>query len=427
MTLFSAPEWPERPLDFDGPLRLEAQLQLDDGVIDWDGVHDAPLDGIDGQAALSVRWTPELSLETVAQVGHNALRGYVAFDVLDMAGDAQAELVVAVDPIDCQSALDALPRSLLGPYRRARTLGHITPWLQIKVPVRKPVGAKLRFEGFLGRCEVTRLNADREAWPEVRILDRIADDPSTTKIDDVGWLYSSFVMDVREGTSKPVKIGPGLDSYVPITSLPTYVGAAAFLSEEMEFYNNGAISAGLILRGLRLNLQKRRFVYGGSTVTQQLVKNLFLSRNKTLVRKFREGLVAGRIADAVSKDRVLELYLNCIEFGPNVYGIGPAAKYYFGKDARELSPKEAVFLAMLKPAPYQGRIMMRRGYSANYPWWKDRYALLMNRLVDKGFLSPEEAEAELPYQLYWERGKYLGSKTALRDPWGDEIEEIDRP
>ena len=100
------------------------------------------------------------------------------------------------------------------------------------------------------------------------------------------------------------------------------MGAAAYLTEEIMFPQNRAIDPGLIRRALRMNLKQKRFVYGGSTVTQQLVKNLFLTRRKTLARKDQEILIAKRIPQTVSRDRVLALYLNCIEFGKDLFGIG---------------------------------------------------------------------------------------------------------
>ena len=111
---------------------------------------------------------------------------------------------------------------------------------------------------------------------------------------------------------------------------------------------------GLIQRAVRLDITHGRYVYGGSTITQQLVKNLLLDRRKTLLRKFHELLLADRIHQQVSKDRTLELYLNVIEFGPQVFGIGHAARYYFQKPPSDLSIHEAIFLAMLKPSPSLG-------------------------------------------------------------------------
>ena len=105
---------------------------------------------------------------------------------------------------------------------------------------------------------------------------------------------------------------------------------------------------------------------------------------------------------------MLELYLNCIEFGPNVYGVGRAAWYYFGKDARTLTPREAVFLAMLKPSPRAGAWMKRRGHTPTGSWWRGRAEEVFRRLVVHGYLSPAQAEAERPFhELRWEDGRYL--------------------
>src|SRR5699024_8910844 len=122
-------------------------------------------------------------------------------------------------------------------------------------------------------------------------------------------------------TKEDIFVGPGTDAYAQIDTLPPYLPALMYLSEEIDFYTNHAVSIGLINRGIRHSLPRKRFAYGGSTVTQQLVKNLFFSRTKILTRKFQEAIVAWAMTDALSKDRILELYLNCIEFGPNLYGI----------------------------------------------------------------------------------------------------------
>jgi membrane peptidoglycan carboxypeptidase len=91
-----------------------------------------------------------------------------------------------------------------------------------------------------------------------------------------------------------------------------------------------------------------------------------------------------------------------------VYGVGPAAAHYFDKDARDLTPKEAVFIAILKPAPWYGDRFRRRGHTPTKHWWFHRIGEIMERLVDKGYLTPEQAEAEKPYVLYWdEDGTYM--------------------
>ena len=215
-------------------------------------------------------------------------------------------------------------------------------------------------------------------------------------------------MRVREGVrdGAEVYVGPGTRGYVPLNELPSYVPGAMYLTEEMGFWRGGAISPGLIRKAIGINLDAGRIVYGGSTITQQLVKNLFLSREKTFVRKLREAIIAGRIIDRVPKNRVLELYLNCIEFGPNIYGISAAARYYFQKNPRSLSPTESVFLAMLKTSPWRGPKIRRRGRTPSYPWWEQRNTEIFQRLLERGLISAPEARRAPPYQLRWERGVY---------------------
>ena len=231
-------------------------------------------------------------------------------------------------------------------------------------------------------------------------------------LSDVGWLNEPFSFEVDTALSggARLRVGPGEPSaFVPLKELPGYVGGAMYLTEEMGFWTGGAVSLPLIERAVNTNLKGGRFVYGGSTVTQQLVKNLFLSRDKVLTRKLQEALITARVLDAVSKERLLELYLNCIEFAPGVWGVQAAARHYFQKDARALSPREAAFLAMLKVAPSQGRAIVQRGRSPSYEWWQRRSVEVFERLVDKGLLTARQAAGHAPFELRWERGRYLGS------------------
>ncbi len=375
------------------------------GALDWQGEieHPAlaskPLDGLDLGLSGLVEWDPSAlrAMGSSLRSAGLALQLDLSVEALDGAPVVSAHL--SGPKTDCQVAFDALPKALAGPYAGAVLQGTMEPNVRFWWPTAKTATLDLKIRGLERPCVPKALKATEEAWPPIAATVRGR--------DDVGWLNGHWIMNVREGATRAVKIGPGLASYVPIAQLPGYVGGAAYLTEEIDFFRGWAINRGLIRRALRLNLEGKRFIYGGSTVTQQLVKNLFLSREKTLARKFREVLIAKRVAAGVSRERVLELYLNCIEFAPNVFGIGPAAKHYFQKDARALSPAEAVFLAMLKPAPYQGAWMKRRGHTPDMPWWGSRTEEIMERLVTHGYLSRAQAEAARPYRLEWDsKGRY---------------------
>lgn len=425
-----------------GELRAMVEASWRGGVIDLHGLADAPVAGIEGTTSMELRLSPKLGMIKLdngrAQTG--VLTGRYSASLMDWPWRTVARFEAALEEADCQAMVDAVPRALLGPYSNVQLLGRAAPTLKFVYPLNDPYKTELEVggmfekspQGWSYKCGVARLNAAPEAHPELvrgesprpsmptQIMTPLRDGGETylantrpTVHDDVHWLNSSFVKRVHEGVDRgaEVLVGPGVEGYVPISELPRHVSAAMYLSEEIAFYGNRGISMGLILKALKLDLDRGRFVYGGSTVTQQLVKNMFLTRNKTLARKLQEALIAFRIDEVVPKARVLELYLNCIEFGPNVYGIGPAAKYYFNKDARQLTPLESIFLAGLKPSPRYGAVVKKRGkVSLTDPHYSKRTETIFMRMVDYGIVSIEEALSARPYDIRWSAdGVYEGS------------------
>ncbi len=389
----------------DLPFVAVVDLTVDDGRLEAPAVAEDPLVDVSaGLAALVTRTPDRLAVEDARLTLGDGVAGTLDLTVTGLPDAPFVDLDARLDEADCQAVVDALPRALLGPYDRVAVDGRMAPYLDITVPLADPDALTLDLKGLRVGCRVTALNTRPAGWPPVTVGGERPD------LTDVAWLNQPFVRTVTEGTTgrRAVTVGPGSGRYVPLGGLPAYVGAAMFLSEEIDFYETHAINRGLVWRALRTNLAGRRFVYGGSGVAQQLVKNLFLTREKTLARKLQEVLVADRMGHAVGKDRVLELYLNCIEFGPDLYGIGPAARYYFEKPASALDPVEAVFLAMLKPAPYQGPWMKSRGRMFGGTWWADRMETLMARLVEYGYLTPAQADAARPYEVRWEDGRYIG-------------------
>ncbi len=401
----------------------ELSVHWTQGVVDLVGLSDEPLTGIEFSTKATFRLNSKMDhLEVVS--GHldwGAIdveyRGYLE----DMSMDSTVFVRAEMSEIECQRAFRSLPAGMLGPYRNIEFEGKWAPSFEFFLPVWHPRALRLELDGYEDLCEPTDLKVPKSMRPEfveVRATAPTgphrfagADGFTGPILSDVFWLNRPFVKRVIEGVSSEeveVSVGPGLPTYVPLEALPPWVGGAAYLSEEILFYTGDGISLGLIKKALRLNLEKGRFVYGGSTVTQQLVKNLFLTRDKTLSRKLQEALISWRITDQISKDRVLELYLNCIEFGPDIYGIGPAAQYYFQKNARDLSPLEAVFLAMLKPNPLYGARVIQRRKTPEGGWWSNRMDEMFQRLVDRGLIRPEDVEAQKPYVLEWdEQGRYV--------------------
>ena len=175
---------------------------------------------------------------------------------------------------------------------------------------------------------------------------------------------------------------------VPIASLPAHVKLAVLAAEDAGFYEHQGLNYWGIARAMLVNLRSRGARQGGSTITQQVVKNLLLSsRERTLSRKIREALLSRRLEQDLGKDEILELYVNNIYFGRGRYGIEEAARDDFGKSARDLTIAQAALIA--------GRIANPRDYGprANMTLALARRAYVLGQMHEKGFLSDAQWEA----------------------------------
>jgi hypothetical protein len=146
-------------------------------------------------------------------------------------------------------------------------------------------------------------------------------------------------------------IGPGTKDWVSISSLPPHIGKAFITLEDPGFLSHRGIIPQALENSFKDNLKLGRFFRGGSTITMQLAKNLWLKRSKTIGRKAEEALLTTALESCLTKSQILELYINAVEMGPNLYGIGAASKHYFHKEAADLEPEEAFYLAAILPHP----------------------------------------------------------------------------
>ncbi|WP_374251024.1 penicillin-binding protein 1A [Xanthobacter sp.] len=178
--------------------------------------------------------------------------------------------------------------------------------------------------------------------------------------------------------------------YIPIQSVPRLVIEAFLSAEDKNFYEHGGIDPTGIFRAALTaaqNYGKNVRAQGASTITQQVAKNFLLTNERSLDRKIKEALLALRIERAYSKDRILELYLNEIYLGMGAYGIAAAALVYFDKSVDELNVQEAAYLAALPKAPSNYNPFRERSRAT------DRRNWVIDRMVENGFVSPQEGEA----------------------------------
>jgi monofunctional biosynthetic peptidoglycan transglycosylase len=138
---------------------------------------------------------------------------------------------------------------------------------------------------------------------------------------------------------------------VPLSRISPNLRRAVVAAEDARFYEHGGVDWEAVRGALEKDFKKRRLQAGASTITQQLAKNLFLSPERTPWRKLREWSIARRLESNLPKQRILELYLNVVEFGRRTYGAEAAARHYFAKSAADLTPIEAATLAAVIPSP----------------------------------------------------------------------------
>jgi len=146
-------------------------------------------------------------------------------------------------------------------------------------------------------------------------------------------------------------VGVRNPSWVSVSRVSPHVIDAVVTAEDDAFFQHDGFDFAELKNSIKADLKKKRFARGASTITMQVARNLYLTKEKTLSRKLKETYLTYRLEKTLAKNRILELYLNVAEWGPGIYGIGQASEYYFGKGPSELNLNEAALLAVILPNP----------------------------------------------------------------------------
>ncbi|MCB9667150.1 MAG: transglycosylase domain-containing protein [Myxococcales bacterium] len=207
---------------------------------------------------------------------------------------------------------------------------------------------------------------------------------SVPALADMRTFQGPFLHRVYEpdGSVFEMETGPGTARWTPIEAISPFMLHAVLAQEDAGFFRHAGFATAEIGKALGKNLRAGRYVQGASTISMQLVKNLLLHREKTLARKVQEVLLTWWIEEALDKKKILELYLNVIEFGPAVYGIRQAASYYFGSSPRDLTPAQAVFLSLILPNPKAYAAQAERDTLTDR--WKLRIRHRLEHLFNRG-------------------------------------------
>jgi len=158
------------------------------------------------------------------------------------------------------------------------------------------------------------------------------------------------------------------------------------IAEDDKFWKHEGFDYEAIQKAIEKDLKAKKYKVGASTITQQLVKNLYLSPEKSLTRKISEALITWRMEKVLPKKRILELYLNVVEWGEGIFGVEAASKYYYGKPSSQLTPREAARLASVLPNPRKYNPVGDQRYVTN------RSNLIYSIMIQRGIVIPEYKE-----------------------------------
>jgi len=178
--------------------------------------------------------------------------------------------------------------------------------------------------------------------------------------------------------------------WVRLSRISPYLIHAVLIAEDDKFYQHQGFDWESINLALEKNLDQKRIVRGGSTITQQVAKNLYLEPTRNPIRKIREALIAYQLERKLTKKRILEIYLNIIEWGRGIYGAEAAAKYYYGKSARQLNYAESIRLASILPNPRRFSPVSNKSRRMNY-----KRRLIASRMLRRGIISQPDYDAFL--------------------------------
>jgi monofunctional biosynthetic peptidoglycan transglycosylase len=176
--------------------------------------------------------------------------------------------------------------------------------------------------------------------------------------------------------------------WVPYSRISPYLVKATIIAEDDKFWSHEGFDYEAIKKAIEKDIKTGKLRAGGSTISQQLAKNLFLTPEKSALRKLREAAITWKIERTLSKRRIIELYLNVVEWGDGIYGAEAASRHYFGKSALELTPMEAARLSVVLPNP------RRLNAAGDQRYVAVRATVVYEIMVRRGIVLPELEEAE---------------------------------
>lgn len=212
---------------------------------------------------------------------------------------------------------------------------------------------------------------------------------------------------------KSFMVGEEYENFCHLDQISPYLQAAVMYSEDGSFYTHAGFLESALTSSIIKNIKEGRFARGGSTISMQLIKNLYLNRDKTLTRKLEEALIVWLVENnrIAPKERMYEIYLNIIEWGPGIYGAKEASNFYFGKDPSKLTPEESIYMSSIIPRPKKFMWFFDADNNLK-PFLEGHYRLVGKRMFDHQFVTEKQFNEMKPNVKITGRAKdYLAKKS----------------
>lgn len=326
---------------------------------------------------------------STAEFNKVKLHPYLAYETEE---DTIYKLKVAIPKMKAQDFIASLPDGLFTHFQGMQAEGNFEYNLDFMFNKNKP--NQLVFDSKLKK-ENLRITKYGEA--------------NLNKLNEE-FVYRAIINNVLQ---RPVLVGSANPNYTPLDQISPYLQKCVLTSEDPSFFSHRGFINEAFKQSILKNIRTKKFSRGASTISMQLIKNVFLTREKTVSRKLEEILLVyilenNRIA---SKERMLEVYFNIIEWGPNVYGIGEAAQFYFQKSPMDLNLKECLFLATIVPKPK--KFMWQFDNEGNLKSFaKQQQKFLGNLMLRRGLLIPEDTIGQsIPLQITGNAHSFLNIKV----------------
>jgi hypothetical protein len=353
-------------------LQLNGRYTLEEFVIDHKSLASKPLSFPDCDLSFDIAIGQDylkIDSNSIVSLGKIKFQPYFKYTISE---PESLFVFLNIPEFDVSDFYTSIPEDLFPHLKYFETHGNLSYRAKLIIDMDQP--DSLQFYSYL--------NADKLAIENI--------DYELRKMNE-GFVYTAYE---RGNPVRSFIVGPENPDFMALDELPVILQNAVLVAEDGSFYGHQGFLISAIKRAIAENIKTKKLYRGGSTISQQLIKNVYLSHDKTITRKIEEVILVWLIEShrLVSKKRMFEVYLNVIEWGPGIYGANQAAGFYFDKNVRQLNAEECIFLASVIPSPK--KFYWRFDNSGQLEkYMLDYYRDIASKLKHKGILTTANGDS----------------------------------